>query len=75
MIIDSPICDRCQNDLESVIHALWSCREVDVVWLDVELWNFWLGMHFMDFESLVAWILQESKSPKLFIVTMWSFWN
>ena len=74
-IIDSPICDRCRNDQESVIHALWSCREVDVVWLDVELWNFRSGMHFMDFESLVARILQENKSPKLFIVTMWSFWN
>lgn len=74
-IIDLPICDCCQNDLESVIHALWSYREVDVVQFDVELWNFWSSMHFMHFESLVAWILQENKRPTLFIVTMWSFWN
>ena len=31
MIIDSPICDRCQDSPESVLHGLWSCREVDIV--------------------------------------------
>lgn len=52
MIIDSPICDRCQDSPESVLHALWSCREVDVVRSDAELWSFRSGMHFDDFKIL-----------------------
>lgn len=52
MIIDSPICDRCQDSPDSVLHALWSCREVDVVRSDAELWSFRSGMHFDDFKIL-----------------------
>ena len=37
MIMESPTCDRCQVCPEMVLHAFWSCREVDVVWSDVEL--------------------------------------
>lgn len=32
-------------------------------------------MHFDDFKNLVAWILQENKSPEIFAMTVWSIWN
>jgi len=39
-IIDSPICDCCQQCPETVLHSLWSCRELEVVWDEEELWDF-----------------------------------
>ena len=37
MIIESTTCDHCQDVPKSVIHALCSCQELDVVWADEEL--------------------------------------
>ena len=34
------MCDRCGACLETIIHALWSCLETDVVWLNSDLWSF-----------------------------------
>lgn len=53
MIIESATCGRCQAVPESVIHALCSHRELDVVWADEELWNFRTGMHFLNFKELI----------------------
>ena len=39
-IIEDPMCDRCGACLETIIHALWSCLETDVVWLNSDLWSF-----------------------------------
>ena len=31
-VIDCPTCDRCKQVLESTLHAMWSCHELEVVW-------------------------------------------
>lgn len=36
-----------------MIHALWSCRELDVIWANEDLWNFLTGMHFLNVKELV----------------------
>ena len=28
------ICERCKLDMEDAEHALWSCPELDLVWVD-----------------------------------------
>lgn len=36
-VINDPVCDRCRSALEDQIHALWSCPELNEVWLDALL--------------------------------------
>ncbi|KAK9991713.1 hypothetical protein SO802_026698 [Lithocarpus litseifolius] len=38
-IIDDPICDRYHGAHEIALHAIWLCKEVDVIWADPELWS------------------------------------
>ena len=33
-ILEDPICERCKQVVEDLVHALWSCSELDVVWAD-----------------------------------------
>ena len=35
-ILDDPIYERCKLVVEDLVHALWSCMELDVVWADQE---------------------------------------
>nr|XP_023903860.1 uncharacterized protein LOC112015657 [Quercus suber] len=33
-VVADPICERCKLDVEDAEHALWSCPELDVVWVN-----------------------------------------
>ena len=35
-----PQCDRCKNEAESTLHALWLCNDLDLVWTSSTEWNF-----------------------------------
>ena len=35
----SSTCERCCREDETVVHALWSCRELNSVWLESGQWN------------------------------------
>ena len=71
----NPLCEQCHVAHEDPLHALWACSELDVVWNDVELWNFKNLVRFMDFKELLSWIIAEDKNMELFAVTAWSIWN
>nr|XP_023927404.1 uncharacterized protein LOC112038782 [Quercus suber] len=70
-IITDPSCDRCKTEMESSLHALWSCSEVDIVWVDLTLWNFRNHVEFGDFKQLVSWIVAEGKHLELFVFMAW----
>ena len=74
-ITGSQLCDRCHVAQEDPLHALQACLKLDVVWSDVELWNFRNSVRFMDFKELLSWIIAEDKNMELFAVTAWSIWN
>ena len=65
-IISDPTCERCKVDIEDMLHALWSCSEVDIVWADLTLWDFRSSVNFVDFKQLVSWIVEEGKQLELF---------
>ena len=70
----SQLCDRCHVPQEDPLHALKSCSKLDVVWSDVELWNFRNSVKFMDFKGLLSWFITEDKNVELFAITAWSVW-
>ena len=45
-------CDRCSTSQEDMLHALWSCPELDGVW-DATEWNFRSWVHFQNFRELL----------------------
>ena len=74
-IISEPMCERCNSAVEDLIHALWSCSELDSVWSDQSLWSFRGRVGFVDFKELVSWMIAEGKPLELFAVTAWMIWN
>ena len=49
--------DCCQAEVEDLFHALWTCTELDMVWIDQALWEFRNSVGFADFKDLVSWII------------------
>ena len=39
-ITKEDLCVRCCAATENSLHALWSCSELDLVWVESELWSF-----------------------------------
>ena len=75
MVLEDPVCDQCNGALESPLHALWSCSELDVVWIDPILWSFNRTHMFMDFKELLSWIIYQDKDLELFAMIAWSIWT
>lgn len=74
-IIANDICDRCHGAVETVVHALWECPKIDVVWNDAALWDFRFTSKFVDFKNLVAWIISHQKNSEMFAMLAWAIWN
>ena len=71
-IIDNPLCNRCKGELETPLHALWSCSELDVVWEDESLWACRGTTTFMDFKELLSWMISAQQNTEMFSVTVWT---
>ena len=67
-------CDRCTAAPENILHAIWSCSELDVVWESVD-WDFRSRVQVQDVRELVTWILDNGKRAELFTVTAWCVWQ
>lgn len=74
-IIANDTCDRYHGVVEAVIHALWECPEIDVVWTDATLWDFRFTSEFANFKYLVAWLVPHGKNSEMFAMLAWSIWN
>ena len=74
-VIECPTCDRCKHVPESALHALWSCRELDVVWESDEQWQYRRSQTFVDFKELLSWLIINHGDLKLFCTTAWLIWT
>nr|POE65828.1 putative ribonuclease h protein [Quercus suber] len=71
----SLLCDRCSIEEENCLHALWSCRELDLVWSASSGWGHRSTSDYVDFRELLSWILENHAQHKLFAITVWTIWN
>ena len=74
-ISPDPLCVRCQASVETPLHALWSCTELDSVWSDTVLWSNRGSMQFMDFKELLSWQIKNKNQLELFAVIALTIWN
>ena len=70
-IIDDPLCDRCHEAHETSLRAIWMCKEVDVIWADLELWSCRREVHFLNFKELLSWMIEQQNNAELFAMTAW----
>ena len=73
-IIEDPRCDRCLGTSENPHHALWSCKELDSIWADSELWGFRSSIQFQNFKEALSWIISQGQYPDLFAAIVWDIW-
>ena len=52
-----------------------SCKELDVVWEDVNLWGLRRLTSFLSFKELLSWITKNHQQPELFAITRWEIWS
>lgn len=74
-IISDQTCDRCHAAPKSRLPALWSCRELDTVWMNMELWQIQSSLSFRGLKELLSWSFQQDNNLELFAVTAWLIWS
>ena len=74
-VIECPTCDRCKHVLESALHAMWSCRKLDVVWENDAQWQCRRTQTFVDFKELLSWLIINQQDLKFFYTTAWLIWT
>ena len=75
-VVQSNVCLNCKREPETVVHALWGCENIRVVWetnFD-ELCNA-TNQFFFSFFDLFRLALQNQKGAELFITYCWFIWN
>lgn len=66
--------DQCKQFPEDVIHALWACPEVSVVWNSDAAWTFRDSKVFTRFVDLVRYVVEEKKDLETFAMYIWTLW-
>ena len=74
-IITNPLCDRCKQLPETMLHAEWACPKLDEILTDSIQWGFCRNRRFLDFKELLSWVIQEQRNVELFAMTVWSVWT
>ncbi|KAL0014213.1 hypothetical protein SO802_001282 [Lithocarpus litseifolius] len=73
-VVQDSICPLCSQHEETVLHAIWSCPELALVWEENNLWNFRNHLTFCDFPQLLHHILDSDCSGELFAMQAWTVW-
>lgn len=68
------LCERCWNDEETPLHALWSCKELSSIWSPSE-WSSWQNSGVTNFKELLSWILNNQGNSELFEMITWGIWH
>ena len=74
-IITEQRCDRCKEENEDVVHAVWGCKGLDGVWGVNDTWSFRNQRSFSSFSELLTWVFEYQRNPVLFAFTVWSIWH
>ena len=72
-----PTCEICGELAEDAIHALWSCKHLQLMW-DKEVWIQSLRCTpSVDFADLLTKVLHQGRDsePEQFIMICWALWQ
>ncbi|KAL0008987.1 hypothetical protein SO802_010489 [Lithocarpus litseifolius] len=63
-----------ENEEETTLHALWSCRELNSVWSQTK-WSSRQTSSVTNFKELLSWILNNHGNQELFAMVTWGVWH
>ena len=74
-IINDPLCERCRAAHETPLHALWTCKELDIVRETHGSGPIRSQSNFQDFKPLLSTLLQQQSDVEMVAMIMWSVWT
>ena len=69
------MCDRCKDENEDIMHAVWGCKGLDGVWGADSIWSLRNQRSFSSFSELLCWVLEFHKNLVMFAFIVWSIWH
>ena len=75
-ILPESTCERCGDNTEDTIHALWGCPMVKGTWWELEQCRAFLWEKFKCFHDLLQGVFAQNNSrmAELFVYIGWSIW-
>ena len=73
-ILQEAACHRCSEGWEDILHSVWSCEKLKVVWERDFGWALRSGNALNSFTELLKLIQSRPHSVALFAATAWSIW-
>ena len=74
-ITPDDLCSRCAKEPETVMHAMWSCEEVQVAWEKYFGCVERGAAAVYSFSDLQEIVKTEPHLLNIFVVTAWKLWN
>ncbi|XP_023892982.1 uncharacterized protein LOC112004977 [Quercus suber] len=66
-IINDPLCERCRAAHETPLHALWTCKELDIVWDTHGSGPIRSQSNFQDFKHLLSTLMQQQSDVEILV--------
>ena len=73
-ILQEVVCHRCSDGVEDILHSVWSCEKLKIVWEKDFGWEIRSGNSLNSFPKLLKLIQSRPHSVALFAATAWSIW-
>jgi ribonuclease HI len=72
-----PTCENCRNSPEDVLHAVWTCPSIHLVWAQEDWTQGIRASPVMDFADLFSKVLATAyqQNSEVFIVISWLLWQ
>ena len=74
-ILTEDVCKLYKNEIESVLHALWSCAQLTQVWGSLPSFSFRQTRVFSSIQEVFTYTIKEKKNPELLASVMWTLWH
>ena len=69
------MCDRCKDENEDIMHAVWGCKGLDGVGGADSSWSCRNQRSFSSFSELLCSVLEFHKNLVMFAFIVWSIWH
>ena len=76
-VVTTSLCPRCKSSIEDIIHALWTCPSLLVVWSNDEMLTKLLRYKFDDFSNILGmvFLMKERIDSNLLALCFWLVWS
>ena len=74
MILTFDICDHCNREPKSILHALWDYTELAQIWDALLEFDFHRSHCFSNISNLILYAQREGKNMEKLAMLLWTIW-